>query len=1433
MRFNFPKLGRLYFPLVAVVVLLASFGGYYFFYVRHQEEYYTRRNLRELAVMSKQLHDQIETYRRVLKNRANHIWFSSGILSTYVHSKSDLLDAILGFSGDVVLRPSELRCLQDRRGILTNSDGVRRVTEECLVKRYVDDRVPDLTYVAPDEAPHSHEGISLVLRNGTFWLYLSVESEEALPFGDENKIRIHARAKLDEIGRKLVSESEFDSVLFVDTTGRVLFRSEHSELRATAVHQLVEEGRHTVTGVMEDEFGGTSYKVFIQPLRLPLTIGEDPEQSGGDESGGTREANSPSAPAPSQGSEWIICGLVEAARFESEALAISYSVIIWFAFLLLMTVLLWPFLKLALLAPAERLHRLEGFKLLLATLMGSAAITLCATDLYYFTRLKWQLDERLEDVASMIDAHVGEEIDKILTQLQSYEKARALRPCEGDRLGSMLQKIDPKYTTDYPYLDMVFWANAKGQQTAKWSIEDAPTSTVSVAPRGYFIRVREQGDGIRELAVLRSPNEESGAAVRRFWLESIYSSTTGVNQAVVSTRTSKDSCQGAIMVAGVTRPLSLMEPVLPAGFGFAVVDRAGAVLFHSDLTRLLIENFVAEADGDRALKSAIEGGIEKALRVRYAGQDHQTYVRPLSRVEGLPWALIVFHNMRSLRTAANLEVLTSTSFLFLAYLGFLLLAIYMVFAAAWRSPLWFLRPDSSVSFWPDRKKRPVYRQFVVLNTSLIVFLGLWVVIGHGAQVAMAACLIPVYSCLLTQAAIRYGDRLCKGALLWKWSLPLLAVAALLWRLVMGPDSWPAAFVLCGGLVLASIPLASRRGWQRVAEWGSATSLKSYLIALTMAFVLVSVLPTIGFFKVAYVLERELMAERSQVRLARALEARSERVRARYASIKTERPTNEAAEADPAGISKSGFLERRLHTDRLDTYDGNALSRTGKSRLCDAWIPCVRFGVVALDADRSPEGSGTGQEKEPFEDPVRTLFRTIRPLYNEFAEETWTLLHEASLSPRREGDELKLRHQYLNDTGVEITSVLSDMVFPFQPLFGVGWLVFILGIYGGVRLIARKVFLIDIPVPSPRRAQLDSEQMVHRNLFILGHPFSKKSDLLKSRQDVHVLDLADVARSDEMPDPASLPADKIIGVDQFEYEIDNPPWNRKKLELLEELVYSRRKREDVPNSSVLVVSSVDPVFYAATGGSGKVHEDVDSGDDLDRWAGVMSSFEVVDYAEQAKPGIDKILTDFSRKMAAVGDRPGGAPDVKTQNRLREILHSECSSTVALRHVATEIVDSLPQGASLRSKELTDLIFDRCEAYYRSLWASCSKAEKLMLVQLAEEGLVNRKNERVLRHLMRKGLIVRTPRLRLMNDTFQRFVLAVRGEEDVQQWEEEGGRQGWVLWRGVLVTVLVMLLAFLALTQREILESWIPILGAFAGGVAGLLRLLAMFKGGPGR
>ena len=93
-----------------------------------------------------------------------------------------------------------------------------------------------------------------------------------------------------------------------------------------------------------------------------------------------------------------------------------------------------------------------------------------------------------------------------------------------------------------------------------------------------------------------------------------------------------------------TSPISLTSPVLPKNLQFAVVDRAGRVLFHSDTTRTLAENIFQESENNPTLRSLVASRDRGAFTGRYLGRAHRFYVAPLDlpQFENTRWSLLVF-----------------------------------------------------------------------------------------------------------------------------------------------------------------------------------------------------------------------------------------------------------------------------------------------------------------------------------------------------------------------------------------------------------------------------------------------------------------------------------------------------------------------------------------------------------------------------------------------------------------------------------------------------------------------------------------------------------------------------------------------------------------------------------------------------------------------
>jgi hypothetical protein len=138
---------------------------------------------------------------------------------------------------------------------------------------------------------------------------------------------------------------------------------------------------------------------------------------------------------------------------------------------------------------------------------------------------------------------------------------------------------------------------------------------------------------------------------------------------------------------------------------------------------------------------------------------------------------------------------------------------------------------------------------------------------------------------------------------------------------------------------------------------------------------------------------------------------------------------------------------------------------------------------------------------------------------------------------------------------------------------------------------------------------------------------------------------------------------------------------------------------------------------------------------------------------------------------------------------------------------------------------DRIVERACGSYMALWDACSDDEKLVLVQLAYENVLNPKSVVVVRRLIQRGLLVRDPILRIMNQSFARFVTQVQDPSEVHAWEHAATGMSWANLRWGLLGVLLVALLFLWATQRELFNSTMMFMSAAAVGLPGILKLLS--------
>jgi len=137
-----------------------------------------------------------------------------------------------------------------------------------------------------------------------------------------------------------------------------------------------------------------------------------------------------------------------------------------------------------------------------------------------------------------------------------------------------------------------------------------------------------------------------------------------------------------------------------------------------------------------------------------------------------------------------------------------------------------------------------------------------------------------------------------------------------------------------------------------------------------------------------------------------------------------------------------------------------------------------------------------------------------------------------------------------------------------------------------------------------------------------------------------------------------------------------------------------------------------------------------------------------------------------------------------------------------------------------------------ASYDLLWESCTRCEKIVLVQLAQEGFVTTQNCEVVWSLVNKGLIVERPHPTIFNTTFRQYLRHIEHDQVVERWEREDGDGLWVVAGRLIGSSLIAGGLFYLTTQDFSVDSLLPVVsgtGLFGAPVVRALLARVTMRG----
>lgn len=1081
------------------------------------------------------------------------------------------------------------------------------------------------------------------------------------------------------------------------------------------------------------------------------------------------------------GHSWKLVALKDAETFSGELRTLPrrylFAVFIGIIFIVLSV----PFIKALIMSRTERLASSDVIFSAVSLAITISIVTILMLDGY----MKGDLEDpeeaqQLQDLSVAVESKLMKEIGMVTRELGHFTR---------DRQGTNIFY----WLYGEPFADYVPLTNVN--YTDIFLVDSAGYSLYNVDPAGAWFDVSERAY-FREM---KNGHFMSHPAVKdSFYLDAVISKTEQEFRAIVSVYVQPDSLLEDIAIAAMSvRLKSLTNVIHHPDYGFVIFDSKGDVLFHSDTALNLNENLPDECGNDPSLLSAVNGRTVWSGQLDYANRECTMYVRPLT---GTPY-LIATYSLRASRDAIHGQVFGS-AFLLQILLFVFYVAIIFAGLVIVRKPSRLQRPFISLSaFIPDVNGNTRYLDAVFFNLCHgVILLATAALMRESLAVIMLFFVAAPFTVLfntveLSTNSFRDLIRTERRRVFWIYSVAVVIGNLISYAVI--DSMWP--------LLIAQVLMFL--SYLAITEWtdlftnvkyfktiaAKYTYRQSYAGLVFLLAFLVCILPSISFSVLAYNKEKEIQVKIAQLNFLNAEQEESVQERNEHAS---------------------GYYSAFYNTYRVP--GSLSLPATERSALWyDGFSAKMRQYIQDWGSDQNRLKFGA-------------------------ADERWRWVHAY-------GDRLVLNVPpgggLAGPSGAAFVSELPVFHTPHYARPGAlirFWFIVVLSIVALRVLLfffVSKLFLHE--KYSRTRSQRFDQSFFESTkpgykAFVTGVPSAGKSayfsQLIKEEGRIFRIDFVQHTQEQASAtmDAALKAGSGVVIIDHFEHNILDPDETDVKLTLIEKLVANKEKK-------VIIISAVQPaVFLHIVDGNGQNKEaDADENDRrYERWSRVLAAFYDFIYPLQG--------------YASTADAAPKPETVKTQlsdkDHLLLFVKEECDNGMFLKPIGEELMAEIEQRTDLNTnsddptdaqvwKDREDIVIriqKLAENYYRSIWDNLPVEEQFVLYDLAQDGLVNAKNQDIVEGLIDKGLVRYVKRLRIMNRSFRNFILCVSGPSEIGELEKKVRQTGaWSKLKWPLLLVVCTLLLFVIKSDRSQLFGFFTAITALIPVVVGLFTVFSQF------
>ncbi|MBL4674750.1 MAG: hypothetical protein JKY70_00855, partial [Mucilaginibacter sp.] len=157
---------------------------------------------------------------------------------------------------------------------------------------------------------------------------------------------------------------------------------------------------------------------------------------------------------------------------------------------------------------------------------------------------------------------------------------------------------------------------------------------------------------------------------------------------------------------------------MPKGLFYCIINAQGKVLYHSDTTKNLNENFIAENSAKQKLNGLITSQGIDFFKADYAGESYDFYARPLQK---LPYYVLVFESS-SFKNIRDIKIFSFCFYMLIVFFFVLVMQLLLIFVLS-RKQSFFEKQYFDISWIrPDSRYHHQYNVAVALNCINILLL---------------------------------------------------------------------------------------------------------------------------------------------------------------------------------------------------------------------------------------------------------------------------------------------------------------------------------------------------------------------------------------------------------------------------------------------------------------------------------------------------------------------------------------------------------------------------------------------------------------------------------------------------------------------------------------------------------------------------------------